>query len=155
MIFLSDSLYYRSSSFAGYTESHATALYVGARDVELDAGNAGQFVDACSTFGIVLGRIARYVYKYIAVNVFQLGVNMFAKVVDSLVLQSDAVEHTRGCFGHARVVVSFARVQGCAFYNETAQTVEVYEVGKFQTVAKCAGGRHDGVFKCKVADVYI
>ena len=63
---------------------------------------------------------------------------MLAEIVNTFVLQSDAVEHAAGCLCHAWVVVAFTRIECGAFDDDAAYVFEIDEVGKFDAVAKCA-----------------
>lgn len=60
------------------------------------------------------------------------------KIVDALVLQTYAIKHARGGFGHARIVIALAGVERGALHYETAKAVEIDKIGKFKAIAKCA-----------------
>ena len=70
---------------------------------------------------------------------------MLAEIIDALVLQTYTVEHALCGFGHTRIVVTLARNQCCAFYNNATYLVEGHEVGKLDAVAEGSRRGHHGV----------
>ena len=115
---------------------------VGAGDVKFDGRNTVECGNAAGAFGIVLGRRTAHVHNGVRTNVGELGIDVFGKIVDSFVLQADAVEHARCGFRHARIVIAFAREEGGAFHDESAESIEIDKVGKFHSVAESAGSGH-------------
>ena len=133
-------------------EAHASALDVGAADVELDGGDAVEGVDLRGHVAVLLdGRAADVDYD-IGVEVFDTGVYLFAELLHTAVLEAHGVEHTRGGLHHAGVGVALAVGAGGALDDEAAEAVEVYEVGELFAVAEGAAGGHHGVLQREVMD---
>ena len=76
---------------------------------------------------------------------------MLAEVVDTLVLQTHGIEHTRRRLGHTRIGVALTMVERGTLDDDTAETVEVYEVGKLGAVTECARCCHHRVGKFELA----
>ena len=79
---------------------------VGARNIEFDRGDTVERSDAAGAFGVVVGRRTAHVHDGVRVDVGEEGIDVLGKVVDSFVLQADAIEHARCGLGHARIVVT-------------------------------------------------
>ncbi len=63
------------------------------------------------------------------------------------VLQPDGIHHPAGGLAHSRGGVSGHWLSGKSFYHDSAQAVQVDEVGELDAVAKGAAGGNDGVFE--------
>ena len=154
MIALAHGTYYAGCTSCGNAESHTALLYVGAADVELDGRNIVESVDASSTLGIVVGRRTAYIDNHIGVDVFNLRIDVLAEVVDTLVLQTNAVEHTLCCLSHTRIVVALARIERSALNDDATYAVEWHEVGEFEAVAECSRCGHNGILEFQTAYFY-
>ena len=155
MIALANGTNHRGSPFAGDAESHSALLHIRTRDVQFDGRNAFQLVNTGGTFGIVLGRRAADVHQHIGLDVLHFRINMLTEIIHALVLKSHTVEHALGSLGHTGVVVALARLQRGAFHDDAANLTEVYEVGKFNAVAKRARGSHHGILQFQFSYLYI
>ena len=74
----------------------------------------------------------------------------FTEGLDSHVLESYGVEHSRRGFGHTRVRVTLTSFACGAFDDDAPKPVEVDEVGEFFAIAEGAAGGHHGVLKSQV-----
>ena len=110
-------------------------LHIGAGDIELDGGDGAEFVDAGGALSVVFHGGAADIDDEVGVDILDLGIDVLAEVIDALVLQSDAVEHTAGGLVHAWVVIALAVVEGGALDDDGAYLVEWYEVLKLYAVA--------------------
>ena len=72
---------------------------------------------------------------------------MLTEIVNTLILQSYAVEQTLGGLYHSGVVVALAGMEGGALDNDATDAVQRQEIGKFHSVAEGSGGCHNGVLK--------
>ena len=80
---------------------------------------------------------------------------MLTEVVDTLILQTNTIQHTTGSLSHTWIVISLTRIQCCTLYDDATYTVKGHKISKFQTIAKSAGCRHYGVLQRKTAYLYI
>ena len=154
MIALAHGTHYAGCTSCGNAESHTALLYVRAADVELDGRNIVESVDAGGTFCIVVGRRTAYIDNHVGVDVLYLRIDVLAEVVDTLVLQTDAVEHTLCCLSHTRIVVALARIERSALNDDATYAVERYEVGEFEAVAECSRCGHNGILEFQTAYFY-
>ena len=72
---------------------------------------------------------------------------MLTEIVNALVLQPHAVQHTAGRLCHPWVIVALAWFERRALHNDASDTVERDQVGKLQTIAKGARSRHHRVLQ--------
>ncbi len=154
MVGLAHSSDHRGCAFGGDSECHAALPNIRARYVELNGRNTVEPVYACGTFGIVVGRRTCYIDNNVGVIALDGRVDVLAKIGNALVLQADAVEHARRCFGHARIVVAFARTKRRAFHYDAAQTVDIKKIFKFRSVTKRSGSCHHGIFQIQRGYLY-
>ena len=80
-------------------------------------------------------------------------VHFMTKLLHAAVLQANGVEHARWGFGHARVGVALAVGASGAFHDETAQSLEVYEVGVFFAIAESAAGCQHRVAQFEIVNL--
>ena len=86
-------LHHTRSPSTGHTKGHTTVFHVRTTDIQLYRGNLVQRVDAGCTFGIVLWRRTADIDDHIRIDILNLRIDMLTEVIDTLVLQSHAVEH--------------------------------------------------------------
>lgn len=87
---------------------------------------------------IVVGTGTGYIDHYICIQILNTGVNVFDKVVYTLVLEAYGIEHTGRRFGHAWIWIAFTRIQSGAFYDKSSKAIEVDEVGEFFSITEGA-----------------
>ena len=63
---------------------------------------------------------------------------MLTEVIDTLVLQSHAVEHPGRGLCHTGVVVALTGLQGRSFHDDATNPVKGHEIGKLQPIAEGA-----------------
>ena len=108
-----------------------------------------------STLGVVVGRRTADVDNHIGVDILNLGIDMLSKVVDTFVLQTHAVEHTRRGLGHAGIVVALTGVERGALHDDGSEAVERNEVLKLKPVAEGARGGHHGVLQLQAPYIHV
>ena len=155
MITLTHSLHHTRRPSTGHTEGHTAVLHIRTRDIQFDGGNLLQRVDTGSTLGIVLRRRPAHVDDHVRVDILDLGVDLLTEIVHTLVLQTHAVQHSTGRLRHPGVVITLAGLQRRTLHDNAANTVQRHQVGKLQTVAEGARGRHHGILQRQILDLYI
>jgi hypothetical protein len=113
-----------------------------------------QSVNTGCTLGVILWRRATYVDDIITASGQQLGIDVLAEIVDTLILESHTVEHALRGLGHAWIVVALARLQRGALHNDATNLTEIYKVLKLKTIAKCSRGGHHRIFQLECAYIY-
>ena len=91
----------------------------------------------------------------IAVRYCAQGRQLFGdKCAHANILQADGIEHSGRGFAEARSRRPGHRFEGKPFDDDSAEPVQIHEVGKFHAVAEGAAGGKNGVGKAQRANVY-
>ena len=154
MISLTHSLNHAGSTLWSYSEGHTALLYVRTGDVQLNGRNMLQLVNTGCTLGIILRTGTGHIHNHIGVDVLNLRINVLAEIIHSLVLQSNAVEHSRCGLSHTRIRISLTRVQCGSLNDDTTQVFQIDEICKLQTVAECTGSGHHRILQIQSSNLY-
>ena len=79
---------------------------------------------------------------------------MLYEIIDSFVLQSYGIDHTRRRFGHSGIRIAFSGFQRRSFDDNTAQSGQIDKIGKLQTISECSGRSHNGIFQRQPPYIY-
>ena len=139
---LANSLHNGSSSRAGDTERHTAFFHIRTRDIHLDSWNTFQRIKLLCSLCIRLRRITTNIDYHIRVDIFYLRIDMFDKVIYSLILQTYAVKHSLRCLYHTWIVISLTWFQCRTLNDNTSNFLQWYEISKLQTIAKGTTGCH-------------
>ena len=77
--------------FNSMAEGHSTLLYIGAGNVQFDGRNFVKFVNDGGRFGIIFDGRSRHIHNHIGSDVLDAGIDVFNKVMYTLILQSHSV----------------------------------------------------------------
>ena len=110
-------------SVASDTECHTALAHIRTRNIQLNRRNMLQLANPLGTLHIIIQRRTADIDNHVRANILYLRINLFTKVIYTLVLKSHTIEHTRSRFSHARIIVSFARMECRAFYDNASQLV--------------------------------
>src|SRR5665213_2107877 len=118
---------------------------VGAGDVQLVAIDAGGVVEHAHAMHVVVGIGAGDVDDHGAAHAIEMRRVFTSNVLDTGVLQADAVEHPTGGLGHAWRRVAGAGIASCALGVQGADGAEVDELLELEAEAGGATGEANGV----------
>src|SRR6266478_569388 len=76
---------------------------------------------------------------------------MMDKMLDAVVIETDGVEHARGCLDRSRGRVAGARLARDRFGDDAAKELEIDDLGHFAGVAKRARCNQNGIAQIQAA----
>mgnify|MGYP001693751012 CR=1 FL=1 len=134
-------------------EGDATVFDVRARDVDFQAGDFGQCVEARRHFRVFADIVSEKVGDAGRINAADERQLFFDKGIDADVLQADGVEHAGGRFGRARrrIAGTWARRQSLGDVGADFMQVDV--VGEFLAVAEGAGSGHHRIAQADAGEI--
>src|SRR3990172_2990073 len=120
-------------------------LEVGGGDVDLDAADAGDAVQAAGQLGVVGDAVGGDVDDDGDAPGGPDGGDVAQDRRQADVLEADGVDHAGGGLGDARLDVAAAGPEGDSLADDGAEALDIEHLLVFEAVGEGAGGRHDGV----------
>ena len=155
MIALTNSPDHALGTCTGHAKGHTAVFHVRTRDIQFNRRNPFERINTCCTLSIVIRRRAADVDNHIGVNILDLRIDVFAEVINALVLKAHTVEHAHRRLSHARIVVALTWMQSGSLHDDTAQLVERHKILKLKSIAEGARGRHHGILQLQILYLYV